>query len=693
MGPAAFDPQPGGQPRHANRLSRQNSPYLLAHAHQRVDWYPWGEEAFERALHEEMPIFLSIGYSACHWCHVQSHESFEDPAIAALLNELFVCIKVDREERPDIDHIYQVAQALLTRRGGGWPLSMFLMHDDRRPFFGGTYFPPEARHGLPAFKDVLLRVAQYYRERREELRAQTLALGSAFTQLEAVQDLETVQLTGAPLLALREQLERRFDRVHGGFGGAPKFPHAEALDWLLRQARRTPHSKPDTAALLMVAKTLQEMARGGIQDHLAGGFCRYSVDERWEIPHFEKMLYDNAALLALYAQAGRYTGDALLTHTAHSLADWALRDMQAPQGGFYCSFDADSEGQEGKYYIWDRDEVRQLLSTAEYTAFAPQYGLTGAPNFEGRWHLHLVASWRSEPLIESARARLLAARRLRVPPARDDKILTSWNALMIRALAIAARMLARPDLGEAATRALDFLRATHVCDGRLLAASRNGRAHLNAYLDDHVFLVDAILELQQLRFRQEELALACHLLDTVLMRFEDRQNGGFYFTADDHETLFHRSRAFGGAATPSGSAVAARVLQQLGHLLGESRYLTAAERTLRAAWPHLQQDPMSHTTLLTALAEWSSPPTVIIVRGEPQEIESWRSALADRYAPQQLVLAIPEGAAGLPPALAARGTQDRAVAYVCRGRTCSLPIKKLPELLAVVADSEDGPEN
>ncbi len=382
-----------GTPKYTNRLAAETSPYLRQHAHNPVDWYPWGEEAFARAVRERKPIHLSIGYAACHWCHVLAAESFEDEATAQLLNERYVNIKVDREERPDVDRIYQIAQQMLTQRSGGWPLTMFLTPDDRRPFFGGTYFPKEARFGLPAFKDLLLHVAQYYHEHGAQLRQQNEALMAAFAQIDPPPSAAATELGEAPLRLCRQSLERTFDTRYGGFGGAPKFPHAGSLERLLRQWRATADGEtPDLHALYMAGLTLRRMADGGLNDQLAGGFCRYSVDEYWMIPHFEKMLYDNASLLAAYADAYVATGDAFYGRVAAETADWVRREMQSPEGGYYSSLDADSEGHEGKFYVWDRDEVRSALSADEYAAFAPRYGLDREPNFEGHWHLHVVRS-------------------------------------------------------------------------------------------------------------------------------------------------------------------------------------------------------------------------------------------------------------------------------------------------------------
>jgi uncharacterized protein len=678
----------------ANRLSHETSPYLRQHAHNPVDWYPWGAAALEKARAEHKPILLSVGYSACHWCHVMAHESFEDPATAAVMNELFVNIKVDREERPDIDRIYQIAQQMLTQRSGGWPLTMFLTHDDQRPFFGGTYFPREARFGLPSFRDLLLRVAQYYREHESDLRAQNDALMSAFHDLNPPAGKADTQLTDAPLKAARALLAKTFDPRSGGFGGAPKFPHPMTLERLLRDWHASAHApEPDLHALYMATLTLRRMADGGLNDQLGGGFARYSVDEYWMIPHFEKMLYDNGALLAVYAAAAAATGDPLYGRTAAETAAWVIRDMQAPEGGYYSSYDADSEGHEGRFYVWSQETVRQALTSDEYAAFAPRFGLDRAPNFEGQWHLHVFQSTQDiaaslerteqevESLLDSARQKLLVLRSQRVWPGRDDKILTSWNALMIRGMAIAARVLDRGDLEASAARALEFVRNTLWRDGRLLATYKDGRAHLNAYLDDYVYLADAILELQQVRLRSDELAFAQQLLEVVLKHFAD-PDGGFFFTSDDHETLIHRTKSFGDDATPAGNGIAAFVLQRMGHLLGEPRYLAAAERALQAAWPVLEKYPQGHTSLLIALEETLNPPETVILRGKAATLETWRRDLARLYAPRRMVLAVPAEATGLPAALADKPVREAAVAYVCQGSVCSAPLESFSALAA-----------
>jgi uncharacterized protein YyaL (SSP411 family) len=676
-----------------NRLSRETSPYLLQHAANPVNWYPWGDEALQLARTSGKPILLSIGYSACHWCHVMAHESFEDAATAQVMNELFVNIKVDREERPDLDRIYQLAQQMLTQRSGGWPLTMFLTHDDQRPFFGGTYFPKVAGYGMPAFKEVLQRVAQYYDENATQLREQNAALVAAFDDLNPPPATDTA-LDAGPLAACRQQLAQTFDTQCGGFGGAPKFPNAPAVARLLRAWHATAvQPEPDLQALYMATLTLTRMAEGGLNDQLGGGFCRYSVDQYWMIPHFEKMLYDNGALLAVYAEAAIATGDASFARVTSETADWLLREMQSPEGGFYSSFDADSAGHEGSFYIWTPDEISAALTADEYRVFASRFGLTRAANFEGRWHLHafepigaIAAATQTavdevERLLASSRRKLLAIRSARVWPARDDKVLTSWNALAIRGLAMAARALARSDLAAAAERALSFVRVTLWRDGRLLATYKDGRAHLNAYLDDYAFLAAALLEMLQLRWSNADCAWLRALLDALLERFADSASGGFFFTASDHEALIHRSKSFSDDATPSGNGVAAQVLLRAGYLLGEPRYLEAAQRTLRAAWRVLEKYPHAHISLLEALEELLAPPEIVVLRGETVAMARWQRELDRLYAPHRLMFPIPADATTLDAAIADKKPRGAVVGYVCRGFTCSAPVESLPELV------------
>jgi uncharacterized protein YyaL (SSP411 family) len=696
----------------ANRLAHQTSPYLRQHAHNPVDWYPWGAEALERSQRECKPILLSIGYAACHWCHVMAHESFEDAATAAVMNQRFVSVKVDREERPDLDRLYQLAHQMLTGRGGGWPLTMFLMHDDQRPFFGGTYFPREARFGLPAFRDLLAQVANYYQDHFEQLRAPAAQI------VAALQDLNPPPASGAtldaePLATCRARLEQSFDGEYGGFGAAPKFPHAPGLARLLRAWHASAaDDAPDLQALYMATLSLTRMAEGGLFDQLGGGFCRYSVDARWEIPHFEKMLYDNALLLALYAEAAAATGERLFAETAERTVEWMLRELRgsgdgapagdgapkaggdpAGDGALYSSLDADSEGHEGRFYVWRREQVQQALTERQYTLFAARFGLDGPANFEGAWHLcvragldaiaarHQLSVDAVRAELDGASATLLRLRAERVRPGLDDKVLASWNALAIAGLATAARCLGREDYADAADAAVRFLRRVHWQGGRLLATSAHGQARLAAYLDDHAFLLDAILELASVRFDAGHLAWATELAELMLLHFEDAAAGGFYFTADDSEALISRPKSFSDDAIPAGNAIAARALLRLGYLLGEPRYLAAAERTLRAAWPALHKYPESHASMLLALEDYLDPPQIVILRGSATALQPWQRALNAVFAPRRWSLAVPADASGLPPALASKPPGDAPIAYLCRGSQCSAPLHSLDALV------------
>ncbi|MDX1517171.1 MAG: thioredoxin domain-containing protein [Woeseiaceae bacterium] len=671
-----------------NRLAEETSPYLLQHADNPVDWYPWCDEAFALARAEHKPVLLSVGYSACHWCHVMAHESFEDDDTATLMNELFVNIKVDREERPDIDKIYQVAHQLITQRGGGWPLTMFLDPGDQRPFFGGTYFPKEARYGMPSFTDLLRSVATWYREQPDELSKQAGRLDEILARLNPEPAEAGLAFDRTPLDTARERFAQTFDRDYGGFGSAPKFPHPTTIDRLLRHWRTTANdAEPDVDALYMATLTLTRMAEGGIYDHLGGGFCRYSVDRYWQIPHFEKMLYDNGPLLALYAQAYLATGETLYRSVANETADWMLADMRSDNGGFYSTRDADSEGEEGKYYVWTPDEVRALLDGPCFEVISRRYGLDGSANFEGHWHLTVRQSVAEiatalgigkrdvERHLADGRKVLLQARGGRIAPARDEKQLTSWNALAVRGLAIAGRALERDDLIDAASAAVDFVRKAVFSSCRLLAVYKDGRARFPAYLDDYAFLLDALLELLQARWNSANLAFATALADALLDHFEDAADGGFWFTADDHERLMHRPKPLADEAVPSGNGVAAFALQRLGLLLGETRYLESADRTLRAAWRAMREYPHGHVSLLTALEEALDEPEMIIIRGPDEEIARWNRSAAKLYAPRRLVFAIPANAGDLPGALAERRpVESDTVAYRCVGTHCELPV-------------------
>lgn len=673
-----------------NHLSRETSPYLLQHAHNPVEWYPWREEALERARREDKPILLSIGYSACHWCHVMAHESFEDRATARVMNELYVNIKVDREERPDLDKIYQLSHQLLTRRPGGWPLNVLLTPHNHVPFFSGTYFPKEPRYNMPPFVEVLEKAAAYYASHKQALEQHSANFLEAMRSIAAPPESPENALDEAILHQARQEIGGSFDAESGGFGQAPKFPHPPNLEFLLRYWAMAGRS--DLSALHMAIKTLEKMAEGGLYDQLGGGFCRYSVDAFWLIPHFEKMLYDNGPLLALYAQAYQIAENPLFKTVALESAAWTMREMQSPEGGYYSSLDADSEGVEGKFYAWDRDEIESLLSPDEFAVAKLHYGLDQTPNFEGKWHLHIAQPLpevakalnlelsQSQNRLQSARQKLFQAREKRVHPGRDEKILTSWNALMIKGMTMAGRVFERRDFIDSAQKAYDFLRRTLWQNGRLLATYKDGKAHLNAYLDDYAYLIDASLELLQTRWRTDDLLWAKQLADVLLEHFEDKENGGFFFTSDDHEALLHRPKPFLDESTPAGNGVAAYALQRLGLLLGETRYTEAAAKAIQAAASSLRRMPQAHCTLLIALEEALNPPKLAIIRGDSEDMQAWQKQLQRPYAPRRLCFSIPAGVSDLPGMLAERKAASGTIAYVCTETTCLPPIQTLDDL-------------
>ena len=587
-----------------NRLIHEKSPYLLQHARNPVDWFPWGPEALTKAKKENKPIFLSVGYSTCHWCHMMERESFERDDVAKILNEHFVAIKVDREERPDVDRIYILATQLTTGRGG-WPNSVWLTPDGK-PWFAGTYFPREDRYGRPGFKSVLNRLAGIWRTRRKEVDAAADNMAQAMKTYSSGGHVPPVgKLSRKLLVGAVKALGNSFDNRNAGFGGAPKFPPHGSLRLLMAEHART----KDAKTLEMATRTLSAMARGGIHDHLGGGFHRYSTDAKWLVPHFEKTLYDNAQLARAYVDAYRITGSDEYKRVAEGIFDWVLREMTDELGGFYSALDADSEGEEGKFYVWSHKEVLAVLGKADGELFCDVYGVTGGGNFRdpatgekpGTNILHLSGSLDEVPArLAAARGKLLARRQRRVRPHRDDKVLVSWNALMIAGLARGGKRLKRPDYTAAAEKAADFILARMRKGGRLLRTYRHGSAKLNAYLDDYAFLADSLLELHEATGDKRRLAQAATLADIMLKHYGDRAGGGFFFTSDDHEDLLARTKDPLDRAIPSGNAVAAGVLVRLGRLTGKKEYLDAAKGALEAFGGFMQRMPGSTAGLLLA---------------------------------------------------------------------------------------------
>ncbi len=685
-----------------NHLSNESSPYLLQHQNNPVNWYPWGDEAIEKARREEKPIFLSIGYSACHWCHVMEHESFENEAIARVLNEHFVSIKVDREERPDLDQIYMNAVQMLTGRGG-WPMSVFLT-PELKPFYGGTYWPPTGRQGMPGFDQVLAVVIDAWKNRRE----QTIAAAESITA--EIRKVGAMEHAGEPAALSHElisravtQLSRMFDRSYGGFGQAPKFPHPMDLQLLLAV-----HSRNLQPNLLdMVRLTLDRMAAGGIYDHLGGGFARYSVDARWLIPHFEKMLYDNALLAQAYTDAYLVTGDASYARVVRETLDYVLSEMTDPAGGFYSSEDADSEGEEGLFYTWTPDEIEAVLGAERGATFGRVYDVTNAGNFEGRNILNRPKSIeQSAKLLKrtpedlakeltQSKKELFHVREKRVHPSKDDKVIVAWNGLMIDAMARAGSALGEHRYIAAAERAAEFvLGEMRREDGRLLHTWRGGKAKLDAYLDDYAALANALVTLYEVTGDDRWVDEAAQLIDVVLDKFSDPAGGGFFYTASDHEQLLSRTKELTDSSLPSGNALAATALLRLGKLSGRGDYLAAASATLAAAAPLLQQAPTAAGQMLLALERQLGPSHELVLVGDAANADSQAAlaALASRFLPRSVVAvrlaeaqATPHRSPLLEELFAGKSSPDgQPQLFVCERFTCQAPAVGLAAISAAI---------
>ena len=673
-----------------NRLARESSPYLLQHAENPVDWHPWGTEAFDEARRRDVPVLLSIGYSACHWCHVMERESFEDKTTAELMNESFVSIKVDREERPDIDSVYMKAVQAMTGQGG-WPLTAFLTSDGE-PFFGGTYFPPEPRSNMPSFRQVLESIRGAYGERREEIVRNAGELKALLEKSSAERSDGPVArdgeaIVGLPLLdhAFRF-IASRFDAKHGGFGGAPKFPQPVTLEFALRVHSRT----GDADALEMVTQTLRAMARGGIHDQLAGGFHRYSVDARWLVPHFEKMLYDNALLGRLYLNAYQVSGDPELGRVAQGTLDHLLTDMCSPEGGFYSALDADSEGEEGTFYVWTPAEVRELLDEEVADLFMRCYDVSKRGNFEGSNILYLphdldavakredVSLEVLRELLQDARHVLLGARSLREPPFRDEKILASWNGMAIRALAEAGGALNQPRFREAAGSGLDFLLANMRKDDRLRRSYKDGMARIDAFLEDYAAVGNAILSVYEATLEPRWLDEAAWVTERVIDLFWDDADGIFHDAPRDGETLSVRARDLMDNATPSGNSLAVELLIRSAHLFGEERHRDIAHRVLEREAGLMARFPAAFGRLLGALDQTMADPVEIAIVGarEDARTQELLAAALRPYLPNRTIAGVTPGEdlSHTLPVLEGRNRGTEPAAYVCERYACKAPV-------------------
>ncbi|MCO6510996.1 MAG: thioredoxin domain-containing protein [Aridibacter famidurans] len=663
--------------KHTNRLADETSPYLLQHAHNPVDWYPWGEEAFGKARSEDKPVLLSIGYSACHWCHVMERESFEDERIARIMNEHYVNIKVDMEERPDVDKIY-MNFVQMTTGSGGWPMTVFLT-PDQKPFFGGTYFPPQPRFNLPSFEQILVSVADAYSNNREEVMRSANEILGEIRRVSIAQ--ESTSGFGEELLESSFQsFVRSFDNRNGGFGGAPKFPAPMSLEFLLRYYKRT----GDERAAQMVTETSRKMAHGGIYDQLGGGFHRYTVDANWLTPHFEKMLYDNAQLTRLYLHAYQMTGDAFYERIARETLEYALREMTDESGGFYSAQDADSEGVEGKFFVWTPEEVDRVLGEADGKAFRAYYDVTEDGNFEGKNILRVTKALAETAdelgigekelagILEKGRKKLFEYREGRVKPFRDEKVLTAWNGLMLAAFAEAAFVLKDDRYLIAAKKNADFLLSEMFEADDLLRTWKDGKAKLKAYIEDYANLADGLIELYQASGEERYLEAAKALAETMIAKYWDEDGGGFFFTASDHEELVVRTKDFNDNATPSGNSAAADVLLRLARIYGEERFERYARTVLRLVAPQVRRYPGAFGRAIAAMEFALGKVREIVIVGETDaEIED---VLASDYLPLKVLVRSREPSDSLA-LLEGRELKDgKTTVYVCENSACRLPV-------------------
>ena len=676
--------------KHTNHLIHETSPYLLQHAHNPVDWYPWSDEAFHKAKSENRPILLSIGYSACHWCHVMERESFEDEKIAALMNDLFVNIKVDREERPDLDEIYMNAVQMLTGRGG-WPMTVFLTPEGK-PFYGGTYFPPEDRYGVPGFPKILQGVANAYREKPQDVERSVEQILTALQRMSL--STESQQPFSSDVIAQSaEQLAQAYDADHGGLGKAPKFPNVGVYELFLRHYH---HSK-GSRFLEMVTHTLTKMAQGGIYDHVGGGFHRYSVDAKWLVPHFEKMLYDNAQLVRIYAQVYCITGEPFFKQVVDATMTYLVREMLHTEGGFYSTQDADSEGEEGKFFVWTEEEISQILGEEASEIFCRIYDASEAGNFEEKNILHPILTleqaskfFRRDPkaiesLVSDAKVKLFEEREKRIKPFRDEKILTSWNGLMLSGLAEAIKISRHPAHLEAANRTVDFIFTKMFRDGRLLHTYKNGTAKILGYLDDYAFLAAGLLDLFEATLNRAHLDRAVELAEIMSDEFWDEAGGGFFYTGRSHERLIAQSKPIFDGSIPSGNAVATQVLLRLQHYTGKEDYLKRAERILRAYYNAMENQPFGFAHMLAALDFYLQKPKEVVLVGdkrEPKTVELL-TKIHSLYVPNMtLQLASPGDSLEKISSLLAgkKQIEDKPTVYVCHNFTCSRPVVEWDDL-------------
>ena len=680
--------------KHTNRLIHEASPYLLQHAHNPVDWYPWGEEALSRAKKEDKPILLSIGYSSCHWCHVMENESFEKEAIAGIMNEHFINIKIDREERPDLDEIYMHAVQIMTG-SGGWPMTVFLT-PDLVPFHAGTYFPPEDRGGMPGFPKVLVTVSNYYKTHQEEIIKMEAQMKNALHQIvEIVPSQEA--MSDKVLAKAFNALENQFDPIYGGFGNAPKFPSSMTLSFLLRYWKSTGSKK----ALEMVEKTLEKMANGGIYDHLGGGFHRYSVDERWLIPHFEKMLYDNALLSRTYLEAYQASQKERYRRVGEEILNYVLREMKSPEGGFYSTQDADSEGEEGKFYVWTRDEIKEVLGKEKGTPFCAYYGVAQQGNFEGGASVLSIASTLEkvsqlygmdfkdlEKVLAEGRQKLYLEREKRVRPGRDEKILTSWNGLMISGFVDGFKVTGNEQYLDGAKEAAHFILQEMRKNGSLMRVFNKGKGQVIGYSEDYAFFIQALIDLYEATFELGWLKEADDLNRRMIHQFWDERNGGFFFTGKENESLIARSKNPYDNAIPSANSITVFNLIRLGYLTGEKSLKQKADQTFHLFYNFLDQHPSGFTQMLSGLSFFLNPEEIGVI-GPKNDLKT-KSMLKEiylAYLPNK-ILSLRDPREPIEgnwfPFLMEKGITEVPTTFVCKGFTCLPPVKDEKELRKIL---------
>ena len=665
-----------------NRLKNEKSEYLLQHADNPVDWYPWSKEAFDTAEKENKPIMLSIGYSACHWCHVMAHESFEDDGTAELMNANFINIKLDKEERPDLDKIYQMSQTIITGKTGGWPLTVF-MTPTKFPFFAGTYFPDTERHGLPGFKDILLRVMDFYKNQRDDISKQNIQIKNIFETLNKTK--ETKNIINEDLLdKVKSELISSIDKVHGGFGSAPKFPHVNNLDFLIKTTE-----KDDKETLELIELTLTRMTCAGIYDHLKGGFFRYSVDELWMIPHFEKMLYDNGPMIDILCNAYKITQNSLYLDKINQTCQWVIEEMQHEQGGFYSTIDADSEHVEGKFYVWTDKELRDILNTDELKLFKEIFVVYGKPNFEGKYHLH-VTKTNQECYINNKNsadlicAKLLDVRNGRIRPATDKKILVSWNSLLMLGLINAYKVTGDNNYYNSAKKCFDFIKNNMWVNNKLYACYHD-KPCFNAYLDDYAFLSKACIEFLKIDWNEKDFSFLESLTDTLLDSFQDKENGGFYYTSDTHEELIYRPKSYMDESLPSGNSIATEVLSELYELTGNNKYIKAVDKSISSAADSINRSKFSHCSLYLAAPNIKISKKLIIIRCELEKMDKYKKNIYALNTMNDNIYFIANSENVTIKGIKDKINQGRFTAYVCQNNTCSEPIKDYESLHAIIS--------